>query len=73
METLPNNILEPIDPLDISFSQDKCVKTPETCKSNKKSSSSCSKSLIKNSMNLFDCKINSTQLTRSPPPKIKNY
>lgn len=32
MEIVPNNILEPIDPLDISFSEEKCVKTPETRK-----------------------------------------
>lgn len=30
------NILEPLDPLNISFSEDKCVKTPETLNSDKK-------------------------------------
>ena len=47
------NILEPIDPLNISFSEDKCVKTPETLKSDNTSSKECPKIVIKDPKELF--------------------
>ena len=47
------NILEPIDPLNISFSQDKCVKTPETLKSDNTSAKECPKVVVKDPKELF--------------------
>ena len=73
METLPNNILEPIDPLDISFSEEKCVKTPETRKTEKNSSPGTSQSLVKDYKRLFDHKSNSVMLKRGMTPKPHKF
>ena len=62
-----SNILEPIDPLNISFSQDKCIRTPDTLNSEEKGSSNPSIIIIKDPKELFgqEGTIDST------PPKEK--
>ena len=57
-------ILEPIDPLNISFSEDKCVKTPETLNSNEKEVPNFPKVLIKEPKDLFG--IEATEVCTSP-------
>lgn len=73
MASTAENILEPIDPLDISFSQDKCVKTPETQKESNASSPHYARSLAKDPISLFEQKQNSTPNRRSMTPKHYKY
>lgn len=73
MATAAQNILEPINPLDISFSEDKCVKTPETQKASNTSSPHYARSLAKDPSSLFEQKQNMTPIRRSMTPKHHKY